>query len=167
MADDKTQKKERSFPVTYCDGERVFVKQVPWMETEDLWELLKDVLASLISSGLMPGEVMRPSNRRTWGSLDRIVSMLSLVGGGRLDVKRMDLDELVAVFLTDTPERDDTGAVVPPEKNGTYPPSRIARLHGFDFFKLRREAVNQVEEQEKQETKTANKTTEATRPKAA
>lgn len=168
MSDTTPKKPERTIAVDYRSGERVLIKQVPWMKTDDLWELLKEILTDLISKNLMPGETLRPSNRRTWGSIERIVEMLPLVGGGKLDVEEMEIDDIITVFFTDTCDRDEDGTLNPPQDSKVgYPPGRIAKLHGFDFFKLRAEAVAILESQAKSPQKVKETPKEDTALKAA
>lgn len=131
--------KTRTIEVCYSDGETVLVKAVAWMQTDDLWDLLKLLLANFSEKQMMLGEFLRPSNKAGVGTLRKIAKMFPLVGGGELQVERMDAEEILRVFLFEWTEGEfvinEFNQIVPPPDT-QYPPGAIARLHGFDFFDL-------------------------------
>lgn len=141
MDDDKRQ--EKTAPVYYVSGKVVHIKRVPWMKTDDLWSLLRDVLSLLVECNLMPGECFIRDNRKiALEYLDDIVEMVPIVGGGKLDYTQMDLDEIIRVFFTATTELGEEGELQLPTDGRGFPPSVISKLQGFDFFKVRVSAIN-------------------------
>jgi hypothetical protein len=131
--------KKRTIEVCYSDGEMVLIKAVAWMQTDDLWDLLKLLLANFSEKQMMLGEFLRPSNKAGVSTLRKIAKMFPLVGGGDLQVERMESEEILRLFLFEWTEGEyvvnEFNQIVPPP-DSQYPPGAIARLHGFDFFDL-------------------------------
>lgn len=133
----------QTIEVTYDSGETVKIKPVPWAKLDDLSELLKQALKQFFMDGSLPGRAIAPNNRAMWAEIEKIVELLPLVGGGKLDVKQIpEVDRIISLFLTTTDHRDDDGAIVVPEseRNVGLKPSEIAKLNGIDFFDVRLQA---------------------------
>jgi hypothetical protein len=134
---------KRTIEIHYSDGETVLLKAVAWMKTDDLWDLLKLLLANFSEKQMMLGEFLRPSNKTGISTLRKIARMLPIVGGGELDIERLEAEEILRLFLFEWVDGDyiinEFNQVVPPPDT-QYPPGAIARLHGFDFFDLVRAA---------------------------
>ena len=133
----------RSFTVKYADNEEVVVMAVKRSVMAELLELQKNLLAEFIFKGGMIGDLLEPNNKKIWGYINKICSLLLLAGGGTLDSDRIDdLDELMELFFTQSKGIDDeTGAVLPDKEGDPYLPSKIAKLHGWSFFRADRTGV--------------------------
>jgi hypothetical protein len=63
--------------------------------------------------------------------------MIPVVGGGEVELDRLDAEAIVDLFVIDLENThvNDLGQVVTPDGE-TYLPGAIAKLHQFDFFAL-------------------------------
>lgn len=127
----------RTVEVQYTDGETILVKAVSWMETDDLWDLLKVLMTDFVARQLYIGEFLRPSNKTVISTLRKVCKMIPVVGGGEVELDRLDAETIVDLFVVDlkNTQVNDIGQIVTPEGE-TYLPGAIARLHQFDFFAL-------------------------------
>lgn len=148
---------QRCFEVEYSTGEVVKIRPVTRSKLNDLIALQKSLLATFLYQGALPGELLRPDNELVWGDIRRLTGMLSLVGGGELNLDLIeDCDRLTEIFFTTSTRRDPaTGAIVP-EEGERYAPSEIAHLHGLNFFErlweARKEAIQMMERDRALET---------------
>lgn len=136
----------RNFPVKYDNGEEVLVKVAKRSQLADLVELQKALLAEFIFKGGMTGDLLEPGNTKVWGYITKISALLTLEGGGVLDPDRIDdLDELTAIFFTQSTGCDEeVGSILPDKEGDPYLPSKIAKLHGWSFFRADRSGVWQA-----------------------
>lgn len=139
------KKSERYFEITYVTGEVVKVLAVPRSKLPDLIALQKSLLAAFLYQGALPGELLRPDNELVWGDIKRLSGMLSLVGGGELNLDLIeDCDRLVEVFFTTSTSRDPASGSIIPNEGERYYPSEISSLHGLNFFERLMEARNEA-----------------------
>ncbi|HEY9657683.1 MAG TPA: hypothetical protein V6C65_04400 [Allocoleopsis sp.] len=135
MADKDKPSQPRSEAVRYASEEVVLMRPVPPSKMEDLIDLQKNLLAAFMVHGGMLGEILRLSNTRVWEDLKKMASLIPLVGGGTLNVEKIDdSEEICRIFFTTTQNIDEeTGAILPPDDE-PYSPSVIASLNGVNFW---------------------------------
>ena len=126
---------ERYFDVTYLDGSVAKVKPLARAKWADLMELQRSLLEEFARVAYCPGDLLIPTNKKVWSLLAQMAILLPTISTVPLDLEQLDDDELLATFITETTDRDAEGALMPLEEGKGHLPSRIARLHGFSFFR--------------------------------
>lgn len=107
----------------------------------EVLDLLHLLLIEFREKVAYPGELLMPDNENVWGNISKLTELLPLSGGGKLDIDRLSDRDLIRIFFTAKFKKDETdGQIVPDtpvgEENSGYYSSEIARLHGFNFFKM-------------------------------
>lgn len=151
----------RTIEIAYDNGERVKLRTVPWSQHEELCELLEILAFEFLRCDSLPGELLRFKNATVWGTMRKIAAMVPVVGGGNLEIDRIDdCDLLLSLFFTASESRGEYGEVLPDKKTSDekgifFSPSQICSLHGFNFFAIRAAAIDRLiqerMEREKQE----------------
>lgn len=116
------------------------VKRNKYKEVSDLSLILLQEFSRVVG---YPGELIRSDNENVWGNIAKLVDLLPLAGGGKLDCDRLSDDDVIRIFFTRSLETEEDGRLKPVKPNGEegYAASEIAKLHGFDFFRLLQTAV--------------------------
>ena len=81
-----------------------------------------------------PGDILNPRNENVWVNIHKLIELIPLSGGGKLEVDRLSDDDILKIFFTRSIERDADGRIAPPEGE-SYASGEIARLNGFSFFR--------------------------------
>lgn len=135
----------RNFEVSYVDlrtgeptGETVRVRALNRNQTTELAALVESLLSKFLYYGRLPGEVLRSDNVGVWSDMRKIAAMLPLEGGGELDLDRIDDDQLLRIFFTNSTCQDEDGGLIHDEKLGerSLLPSEICKINGISFFDL-------------------------------
>ena len=134
MADSAAE--ARTVTVRYGDGETILVKAVPWLQTDDLWDLLKILVTEFADKGLYVGEFLRPKNKTIVSTLKKVCAMLPVVGGGEIELERLDANEVIDLFVVsmEGTTSNEVGQLI--REDGGHLPGKVAHLHGFDFFEI-------------------------------
>ena len=134
---------QRYFDVTYLDGAVAKVKPLPRAKWADLMELQRSLLEEFARVSYCPGDLIFPENKKVWSLLAQAVTLLPTISTEPLDLDQMDDEEILATFFTETSTRDADGALMPTDPTSGHSPSRIAKLHGFSFFRYDRQGLLQ------------------------
>jgi hypothetical protein len=123
--------------------EVVKIRRAKRLHYEDLKMLLCDLMVEFLKTGRTRSRFCDMSNSRIQKTLERIVNFLPIVGGGELDLDRIDDIQLIEIFITEElVEKDgraqlyvDTEELADGEEpQQYYKPGKIAKLHAFPFL---------------------------------
>lgn len=144
-----TKQTEKTFTVTYSNGEEALVKRVSASSLEDISILLQNLFEKFLSyydySLNCVGDTL--GDPVCWGYVKAIAAMLPVVGqkepGINLELLAEDYEQLMQIFFTQSVDLEK-GIIDLPPQNEVLKPSLIAQLYGQNFFKVRAvEALNQ------------------------
>ena len=148
----------KSFKVTYSDGEVVHVKRVARNKLSDLMVLQQELLVDFMKHNAAIGVMVQ--DKKIWSTMVKAAAMLPVVGQDKpgIDLTRIedDFEQLCRIFFTES--MDETGEL------DNFRPSLISKLHHFDYGGDLGKAILLLQEDKKAEISALETVTQTSLP---